>query len=109
MEGTDSDKSPSLLLYGINFSRKRFFSSIRLVQKFLKLLGRIKHYATIAHTTNKLTRLCSKSVLQAKVQPTREKHFPYAPHWGRLLALFTNTSLGWKGLQATNTPTYYED
>jgi hypothetical protein len=78
-------------------------------KKLLKLLGRIKHYATIAHTTNKLTRLCSKSVLQAKVQPTREKHFPYAPHWGRLLALFTNTRLGWKGLPATNTPTYYED
>ncbi len=31
-----------------------------------------------------------------------------APLWGRLLALPTNITLGWKGLSGINTQAYYE-
>ncbi len=37
------------------------------------------------------------------------KHLSDAPFYGRVLALPTNNSLGWKGLSGTNTLAYYEN
>ncbi len=47
--------------------------------------------------------------LRARPGPTQLKHLSGAPLQGRPLALPTNIRLGWKSLQRTNTPAYYEN
>jgi hypothetical protein len=40
------------------------------------------------------------------IEPTRVKHLSLVPHLGRLLALSTNITLGWKGKPVQNTLAY---
>jgi hypothetical protein len=44
-----------------------------------------------------------------KKEPTLWKNLSVAQLQGRLLTLFTNNRLVWKGLPGTNTPAYYEN
>jgi hypothetical protein len=63
---------------------------------------------------NKLERLSLESLswlvycLQARLDPTRVKHFSGAPLLGRLLASPTNIRLGWEGWKGTNALAYFE-
>jgi hypothetical protein len=52
-------------------------------------------------------RLSSLACLQVRPKATRVKHLSGAPFYGRLLALPTNTRLGWKFLPGTNILAYY--
>jgi hypothetical protein len=55
--------------------------------------------------------ICLSSIvlcLQVRLKPTRVKCLSGAHLQGRLLALPTNSRLGWKGLTLSNALTYYE-